>query len=143
MQRLGRLLYAVRKVCNARRTEMDLVAAAHAASASTEWTFDDLLAGALSPAAETSARLLAAAAAGQLSRQPGKGFQPMPVRGNECHRHSEDSTRRYRDFALQYQFLSAPHVVLTLAAPVVPETAGCTLSPWWPHVGPCGAYRRC
>lgn len=81
MQRLGRLLYAVKKVCNARRAEMDLVAAAHAASASTEWTFDDLLAGELSPAAQTSARLLAAAAAGQLSRQPGKGgFQPMPVR---------------------------------------------------------------
>jgi len=80
MRRLGRLLYAVKKVCNARRAEMDLVAAAHAASASTEWTFDDLLAGAPSPAAETSARLLAAAAAGQLSRQPGKGFQPMPVR---------------------------------------------------------------
>ena len=44
-----------------------------------QWTFDDLMAGTLSPAAETSARLLAAAAAGQLSRQPGKGFQPMPV----------------------------------------------------------------
>jgi len=81
MQSLGGLLYAVEKVRAARHNEMNAFAAAHAAATSSNWTYEDLLRGEVSPAAAASAKLLSTAAAAQFPRKSGSGpqIQPMPV----------------------------------------------------------------
>ena len=56
-------------------------AAAHAAATSSNWTYEDLLRGEVSPAAAASAKLLSTAAAAQFPRKSGSGpqIQPTPV----------------------------------------------------------------